>query len=125
AFSSNPSKTMAEFAQYTIRKSAELVGADGRGSFLAVGGLELATTAERLADLHRRAGWNRAWGVEAHVLGADECVALHGMVHPDVILGGLYTPNDGLVLAAQATGILIDRCRAQGVEFRGGTTVTR
>ena len=54
-FSSNPSKSMTEFAQYTIEKLTSLVGADGRGCFLPVGGLEIATTDERLADLHRRA----------------------------------------------------------------------
>ncbi|WP_309081290.1 FAD-dependent oxidoreductase [Zhihengliuella sp.] len=123
-FSSNGAKTMAEFASYTIEKSHSLIGPDGRGSFRAVGGLEIATNEERLADLHRRAGWNRAWGIEAEVIDAEACRKMYPLLNPDMVLGGLHTPNDGLALAAQATQLLIERTRAQGVEYRDRTTVT-
>ncbi len=123
-FSSNGSKSMTEFAQYTIEKYTGLKGADGTGSFLPVGGLEIATTAERLQDLHRRAGWNRSWGVEAHIVDADECAKRFPMLDRDKVLGGLLTPGDGLALAAKGTQIVIERARAAGVEFRDRTTVT-
>ncbi|WP_426936840.1 GcvT family protein [Brevibacterium sp. LE-L] len=123
-FSSNPSKSMTEFAQYTIEKLTSLTGPDGRGSFLPVGGLEVATTGERLQDLHRRAGWNRSYGVEAHVIDADECAKLFPMLDREMVLGGLLTPGDGLALAAKGTQLVIDRARAAGVEFRDRTTVT-
>ncbi|WP_221583415.1 FAD-dependent oxidoreductase [Microbacterium sp. G2-8] len=123
-FSSNPSKAMTEFAQYTIEKYTGLTGPDGTGSFLPVGGLELATTPERLQDLHRRAGWNRSWGVEAHVVDVDECARLFPMLDPEPVLGGLLTPGDGLALAARGTQLVIERARALGVEFRDRTTVT-
>lgn len=123
-FSSNPSKAMAEFAQQTIEKLSGLEGPDGRGSFLPVGGLELATTPERLQDLHRRAGWNRSWGVEAHVVDADECARMFPLLDPEPVLGGLVTPGDGVALAAQGTRLVIERARAQGVQFRDRTAVT-
>lgn len=123
-FSSNGSKSMTEFAQYTIEKLSSLIGPDGKGSFQAVGGLEIATTPERMQDLHRRAGWNRSWGVEAHVIDADECLRQFPMLNPDLVLGGLLTPGDGRALAAQGTQLVIERAQASGVEFRGGTVVT-
>ncbi|WP_156761266.1 GcvT family protein [Microbacterium karelineae] len=123
-FSSNPSKAMTEFAQYTIEKYTGLTDADGVGSFLPVGGLELATTPERLQDLHRRAGWNRSWGVEAHVVDAEECVRRFPMLDPEPVLGGLFTPGDGLALAAKGTQLVIERARSLGVEFRDRTAVT-
>lgn len=123
-FSSNASKSMTEFAQYTIEKLTALKDADGRGSFLPVGGLEIATTEDRLQDLHRRAGWNRSYGVEADVIDADECAKLFPMLNRDMVHGGLLTPGDGLALAAKGTQLVIDRARAAGVEFRDRTTVT-
>ncbi|MGO2860514.1 MAG: GcvT family protein [Brevibacterium sp.] len=123
-FSSNGSKSMTEFAQYTIEKLTSLKGADGRGSFLPVGGLEIATQEDRLQDLHRRAGWNRSYGVDAEVVDADECLRLFPMLDRDMVLGGLLTPGDGLALAAKGTQLVIERARAAGVEFRDRTVVT-
>ena len=55
-FQTNPSKTMTEFANYTVEKFGALDHPDG-WAFNPVGGLEVATTPERWADLHRKAGW--------------------------------------------------------------------
>lgn len=123
-FSSNASKSMTTFAQQTIEKYTHLVGEDGTGSYLPVGGLEIATTPERLQDLHRRAGWNRSWGVEAHVVDTEKCRRLFPMLDPDPVLGGLWTPGDGLALALKGTRLVIERARRAGVEFRDRTTVT-
>src|SRR5690348_17861910 len=69
-FQTNPSKTMTELARYTVEKLCSL-DVDGQPCFLQVGGLEVATTPERLAELHRRHGWVTSWGVEARVVGPD------------------------------------------------------
>jgi glycine/D-amino acid oxidase-like deaminating enzyme len=50
-FQTNPSRTMARLARYTVEKYSEL------GCFSAVGSLEVATTPARLAELHRRFGY--------------------------------------------------------------------
>ena len=61
-FQASASKTMTELARYTVEKLCSLE-VDGLPCFLQVGGLEVATTPERVAELHRRAGWLSAWGV--------------------------------------------------------------
>src|SRR5215207_890173 len=90
-FQTNGSKTMTEFATYTVEKLLDL-DVDGAWCFNQVGGLEVATTPERLAELHRRQGWATSWGVQGEVLSAEECVRLHPLVDRDQILGGLYVP---------------------------------
>ena len=65
-FQTNPSKAMTELARYTVEKLSGL-DLDGEPCFLQVGGLEVATTPERLAELHRRHGWATAWGLDARV----------------------------------------------------------
>src|SRR5215470_10269110 len=89
-FQTNPSKTMSAFATYTVEKFCSLEHRDG-WTFKQVGGLEVATTPERWADLHRKAGWAAAWGIEGRLLSAAECVELHPLVDPDRILGGFHT----------------------------------
>jgi len=45
-FQTNPSKTMTEFAKYTVKRYSELE-LDGRPCFHPVGSVEVATTPER------------------------------------------------------------------------------
>ena len=62
-FQTNPSKSMALFAKYTVEKLLSLTE-DGVNCFNQVGGLEVATTEARLADLKRKLGYAASWGVE-------------------------------------------------------------
>lgn len=115
-FQTNPSKTMTELARYTVEKFCSL-DVDGEPCFLQVGGLEVATSPERLAELHRRHGWITAWGVEARLLDPDECVAHHPLVDRDRVLGGLLVPTDGLAKAVLAVEAQIRRATGRGVRF--------
>ncbi|PKT73332.1 sarcosine dehydrogenase [Streptomyces populi] len=115
-FQTNPSKTMTELARYTVEKFSSL-DVDGKPCFLQVGGLEVATTPERVAELHRRHGWITAWGIEARLLSPEECVEQHPLVDPDKVLGGLLVPTDGLAKAVLAVEAQIRRATERGVRF--------
>ncbi|MER8007001.1 FAD-dependent oxidoreductase [Streptomyces sp. NPDC094149] len=115
-FQTNSSKTMTELARYTVEKFCSL-DVDGKPCFLQVGGLEVATTPERLAELHRRHGWVTAWGIESRLLTPDECVAQHPLVDRDKVLGGLLVPTDGLAKAVLAVEAQIRRATERGVTF--------
>ncbi len=122
-FQTNPSKTMTELATYTVDKLKSL-DVDGAWCFNQVGGLEVATTPERLADLHRRQGWATSWGVEAEVVSPKECARLHPLVDRDQVLGGLHIPSDGLAKATRTVVAVTRRAQARGAVFRGDTRVT-
>ena len=128
-FQNNASKTMTEFATYTVNKLLSL-SKDGQSCFNQVGGLELATTPERLADLKRKMGVMTSWGVESRIVDADECEKIYPLLNTGKltggreVLGGLLIPTDGLALAARAVQLLIERSRERGVTFLGSTTVT-
>jgi glycine cleavage system aminomethyltransferase T/glycine/D-amino acid oxidase-like deaminating enzyme len=121
-FQVSPSKTMTEFATYTVEKFLSL-DVDGEWCFNQVGSLEVATTPERLADLHRRRGWLTSWGVEGTIVDPDECVRRHPLVDRGEILGGLHVPTDGLAKAARAVVALARRAESRGARFRGSTRV--
>lgn len=122
-FQTNPSKTMTEFAAYTGRKLASLAR-DGARAFNAVGGLEVATTPERLTELKRRHGFATAWGLEARLVDSAEAKSLHPLIDANLVLGGLHVPSDGLASSVLAVELLRERAESRGARFLGGTTVT-
>jgi dimethylglycine oxidase len=128
-FQTNPSKTMTEFASYTVDKLLSL-SADGVSCFNQLGGLELATTEARLKDLKRKLGYATSWGVEGRLIDPDECekhyplLTTGALANGNTVLGGLYVPTDGLASAARAVQLLISRTREAGVTYLGSTAVT-
>ena len=121
-FQTNPSKTMTEFAAYTVAKYSGLE-LDGQWCFNAVGGLEVATTPQRAEDLKRKAGYAASWGVPARLLDPDECAALHPLLDRDRVLAGFHTPGDGLAKAVRAAEAQARRAITQGTRFLPHHTV--
>lgn len=115
-FQTNGSRTMAQFAQQTVEKLYSLKH-NGEPCFLKVGSLELATTPERLADLHRRAGLAIAIGINAKVISAEEALRLHPMLSKEKILGALYVPDDGIARAKIADQLMGERAISRGAKF--------
>ncbi|MFC8311396.1 FAD-dependent oxidoreductase [Streptomyces olivaceus] len=122
-FRTSPSRTLTAFARYTVEKFASLT-ADGVPCFQQVGGLELATTPERLAELHRRAGYAASWGVRGEIVGAARCRELWPFLDESVVLGGFHTPEDGLARALHASRAQLDRATARGARALDRHTVT-
>src|SRR5687767_1044153 len=78
-FQTNASKTMTDFAMYTIAKATSLE-LDGRWCLNPVGSLELALNNDRLRELHRRQGYAEAWGLEGRVIDPDQAARLWPLV---------------------------------------------
>ncbi len=112
-FQTNPSKTMAGFARYTVEK---FVGLD---VFNQVGGLEIATTPQRAQELKRRHGFATSWGIPSRLVDADECAALHPLLPADRVLAGLHTPTDGLAAAPRAVAAQLARATDRGARVLG------
>jgi len=122
-FQTNPSKTMTLLAKYTVEK-LQALEKDGQNCFNQLGGLEVATTPERLEELKRKHGYAQSWGIEANLISPDECLERYPLLNKDMVLGGLHIPSDGLALAARATQILIENTRNAGVKYLEHTVVT-
>lgn len=122
-FQTNASRMMTQFAKYTVEKLLSLES-EGQNCFNQVGGLEIATTPERLEELKRKHGFASSWGVEARLLTTEECLAVYPLLDGQQVLGGLHIPSDGLALAARAAQLLMARTREAGVRYLGSTPVT-
>jgi glycine cleavage system aminomethyltransferase T/glycine/D-amino acid oxidase-like deaminating enzyme len=112
-FQTNGSKTMTEFARYTVEKFVSL------GAFNTLGGLEIATTEERWTDLHRKAGWAQSWGIPGELIDVDACVEMYPLLDAGKILGGFHTPTDGLARALRAANVQAERATSRGARFVG------
>ncbi len=122
-FQTNGSKTMAEFARYTVEKYSGLT-LDGQWCFRQVGGLEVALTPERLSELQRRHGFATSWGIAGRLLDPEETVRAWPLLDPDVVLGGYLVPTDGLAKAVRASEAQARRAIERGATVLGGQTVT-
>jgi glycine cleavage system T protein len=91
----NSSKMMTEFAMYTRELISGLAHVEeGPHFFRPVGGVEVAYTPVRLADLRRRHGWATSYGLESHLISPAEVKEKIPVVDERVILGGYWVPQD-------------------------------
>ena len=121
-FQINASKTMTEFARYTVDLWTRME-LDGAPCARSVGSLEVAWTPERLTDLKRKHGYGLAWGVECHLLNPDEARARFPLLS-DRILGALYVPSDIQTKATRAAAAMARAAARAGAQFFGDMKVT-
>jgi glycine cleavage system aminomethyltransferase T/glycine/D-amino acid oxidase-like deaminating enzyme len=123
-FQTNGSRTMCRIAQDSVALYDSLE-VDGERAWYGVGGLELATTPERIAELKRRQGFARSWGIEGtELLSPSECAERSPLLDPSTVLGGYWVPSDGAGKGVRIVEALARRAEAAGVRFVGGVTVT-
>ncbi|HLL49920.1 MAG TPA: FAD-binding oxidoreductase, partial [Thermomicrobiales bacterium] len=119
-FQTNGSKTMTQFARETVELYASLER-EGQPCWYGVGSLEVATTPERWADLHRKLGWARSWGIEASLLTPTEAKAKLDLLDASAVLGAYYVPTDGVAKPVWAAEALAGAAR--GASFHPRTAV--
>ncbi len=124
-FQTNGSRTMCRLARYTVELYAGLEPVDDGPVWFGVGGIEVATTPERMQELKRRVGFARSYGIEgAALLTPEETVARIPLIDPSRILGSYFVPTDGIAKAVRAATSLARRAEAKGVAFEGNVAVT-
>ena len=110
-------KTLAAMADQTINKLLTVSNSEGPG-FYQVGSLEIATTPQRLKELHRRTAWLQAYGYEAEVVSPERAAELHPVLDPTKILGAIHCPSDGIAKAVRAVEALQKVAESRGAVFK-------
>src|SRR3989475_4787940 len=86
------SKEMTQLTLDSMRQYSEA------GTLLECGGVEVARTEERLAELRRRMGSAKSWGVEGgRLVTPAEIKELVPFVDESILLGGFYSPSVAVV----------------------------
>src|SRR5579871_2566002 len=102
------SKMMMELTRDSTEQYQEL------GVFTQSGGIEVARTAERMAELRRRCSAAKAWGIPAAMLTPAEVRKLVPYLDESVILGGGSFPTVGVVDSLRAGTLMREQAQASG-----------
>ena len=89
-----------------------------------VGSLRLASSAERMEELTRQAGWAKTFGLPLELISAEEAQRLFPPMTTDGVLGAAYLPSDGYIDPSQLTFALAEGARRGGAEINTNTRVT-
>ena len=124
AFQTNGSRTMCRIAQDSVALYGSL-DVDGEPCWYGVGGIEVATTPERMRELKRRQGFARSYGLDGtELLTPEQTAERIPLLDPSTILGAYFVPSDGIAKGARIAAALGGRASERGVAFEGGVRVT-
>jgi glycine cleavage system T protein len=122
-FQTNTSRLLCTLAQWSAQ-TYDSYNAPDREAWAAVGGLEVATTPARMAELERRRSAAMAYGLEGRMVTPREAVELCPVIDESSILGAFHIPTDGLCRAVTVCHTLQGWSRQRGVRFMESTRVT-
>ena len=109
------SKEMTHLTRESIEQYRDM------DTFTESGGIEVARTDERMAELERRVQSAKAWGEEAELLTPEEVEELVPYIETDVIKGGFHATGAGTCDPLRAGEVM--RARADAATD-GGLTVS-
>jgi len=84
------------------------------GVFTRSGGIEVARTPERMAELRRRCTAARTWGIPAQMVSPGEVRKLVPYLDEAVILGGAHFPTVGVVDSLRAGTLMREEAEQAG-----------
>ncbi len=91
--------------------------------WLNCGGLQLATSDERMHQLRRTASMAQVFEVETHLVSPDQCREYWPMLNIGDVKGGVYISGDGRVLPGECTIALAKGALQGGVKILEGVAV--
>ena len=94
-------------------------------SWREVGGVRLASSAERMEETRRLVGMARSFGVPMELISAKEAQNLFPLMTTDGVVGAAYTPNDGSIDPTGLTNALAIGAKSRGARFFFNTVVER
>lgn len=116
--------TLTRMNQYSAQLYAELQAGEHPPSWVPCGGIRLACTPDRMAELRRQIGWARAFDVPLEEISAEQARELFPLMSTKGVLGASYLPTDGYVDPSQLAYSLAAGARAGGVRIHQHTRVT-
>ncbi|MFC0540343.1 GcvT family protein [Kutzneria chonburiensis] len=116
--------TLTRMNQHSAQLYAELQAGEHPPGWVQCGGIRLACTPDRMAEVRRQIGWARAFGVPLEEISAEQARELFPLMDTKGVLGGSYLPTDGYVDPSQLAYSLAAGARAGGVRIHQHTRVT-
>ncbi len=90
-----------------------------------VGGLRLASSAERMEDLKRLVGMAKSFGVPMELISPKEAYDLFPIMNMEGVVGAAHTPNDGVIDPTGLTTALAAGAKRRGARIFTDTNVEK
>jgi len=119
------SRNLTRLIQYSVDLYSRLEQETGQSvGWIQEGSLSIATTSDRLTHIRRQAALARAYGIEAHEIGAGEAKERWPLMNAGDVLGAVWSPEDGRVSPSDVCAALGKAARGLGARFFEHTGVT-
>ena len=106
---------MMSYSTELYRRLKDETGVDT--GWREVGGIRLASSAERMEDVKRLVGMARSFGMPMETLSPKEAYDMFPMMSLDGVQGAAYTPNDGVIDPTGLTNALAAGAKNRGARF--------
>lgn len=116
--------TLTRMNMYSVELYRRLQQTENAPGWVECGGIRLASSPERLAEIRRQIGWATAFGLPLQEISAAQAQVLFPLMDPAGVLGGAYLPSDGYVDPSQLCYALANLARGMGVQVHPHTRVT-
>ena len=118
------SVTLTKMMMYGVELYRRLAAETGTDpSWHEVGSLRLASTAARLEELRRQAGWAKTFGLPLELITAAEATDRFPLMSTDGVLGAVFLPTDGWLDPSGLVQALAAGARARGAKIQTHTRV--
>ena len=114
---------MMHYSTDLYRRLKDETGQDT--SWREVGGLRLASSAERMEDLRRLVGMARSFGVPMDLVTPSEAHKLFPLMSMEGVVGAAFTPNDGVIDPTGLTNALAAGAKSRGARIFTDTNVEK
>src|SRR4029078_13010243 len=107
---------MMMYGSELYRRLRDETGVDP--SWHEVGSIRLASSAERMEELERQAGWAKTFGLPMDIIDAQEAQDRFPLMSTDGVLGGVWLPTDGWLDPSGLAQALAAGARQHGASNR-------
>ncbi len=108
---------------YSVELYRELQRGDDAPSWVESGGIKLASSPERLAEIRRQVAWATTYGLPLHEISVAEAADRFPLMDPSGVVGAAFLESDGYVDPSQLCHALASRARRAGVAVSTHTRV--
>ena len=119
------SVSLTRMMMYSVELYAALRRETGKDpGWHELGGIRVASSAARLEEIQRQAGWAKTFGLPLEIISAAEAQERFPLMSTTGVHGAAFLPRDGYLDPSQLTFALADGARHYGAEINTRTRVT-
>src|SRR6201999_2111110 len=116
--------TLTRMNMYSVDLYRKLRESEFALGWTESGGIKLASSPERLAEIRRQISWAKIYGLPLVEISPGEAADLFPLMSTEGVVGAAYLPSDGYLDPSQLTFALANLAQAGGAQIFQRTRVT-